>query len=156
MITVFGFLGESDDAPSLCVEVKFDGGPNGGNVSYTTCEGFSTNKLLAPNQVTKALCVQDQSWTFGDFFMGVILIGPCSTEPPPPNTDNVFMVERQLDGFSTYAGIPNNNTFAVNDIVNIDGDIECYEIIGTATVFDPTIYPLVISNCLGGGPPAGP
>ena len=155
MITVFGFLGEEEAATS-CVEVKFNGGPNGGFVSYTTCEGFSTNKLLAPNQVTKELCVQQGSWTFGDYFMGVTLIGPCSTEPPPPNTDNVFTVERQFDGFSTYAQMPSPNTYVVNDIVNIDSDPDCYEIIGTATVFYPTIYPMVISNCVGGGPPPAP
>lgn len=155
MITVFGFLGEEEPS-TACIEVKFDGGPNGGSVSYTTCEGLNASKLLAPNQLTKELCVQDQSWTFGDYFMGVVLIGPCSSDPPPPPNGNVFIVERQIDGFSTYANIPSPNTYAINDIVNVDGDIECYEILGTTTVFDPTIWPMVISNCLGGGPPAGP
>lgn len=158
MITVFGFLGD-DDVASACVEVKFDGGPNGGQVTYTLCEGIIVQKILAPNSLTKALCVQDQSWTFGDFFMSAQLIGPCDNDEEPPFSDNVFLVERTTDGFSTYAEIPANNTFGLGDTVNIDGDIECYEIMGFATVGDPTLFPMVISSCVpggGGGPPPPP
>lgn len=161
MITVFGFLGEDDDAASPCVEVKFDGGPNGGQVTYTLCENIIAQKILAPNQLTKALCVQDQSWTFGDFFMSAQLIGPCETDSEPPFGYNAFLVERVTDGFSTYAQLPTNNTFGVSDIVNIDNDIECYEIMGITTLNDPTIFPMVISSCVPGGgggppPPGGP
>ena len=78
---------------------------------------------------------------------------PCSSSGGGgPTTDNAFTIERTSDGFSTYAQL--NSSFAVNQIVNISNDFQCYEIMGTAVVSDPSIFPTITGLC-GGGPKGG-
>jgi len=146
MITVFGHLdGTGTSGP--CVSVIFQGGPNGGTVTYKLC-GNSKNStiILGVNQNSFQLCVENNSWTFSDFFMNAALQGACSSlGGGGPVTDNAFTIERTSDGFSTYAQF--NSSFAVNQIVRISNDITCYEIMGTAVVSDPSIFPTVTSLC---------
>lgn len=153
MITVFGHL-EEDLTTQPCVSVVFNGGPNGGNVTYTLC-GQTKNSILilGPRQNSFPLCVINNSWTFGDFFMTASLQGPCSSSGGGgPIPDNAFTIERTSDGFSTYAQL--NSSFAVNDIVNVSNDTNCYEIMATTVVSDPSIFPTVTGLC-GGGPKGG-
>jgi len=157
MITVFGDFDGGIILPSDCKEYKFDGGPNGGQVTYTICGGGTQSQILAPFQLSKALCVEDNSWLFSDFFMSAVFQQNCASSPPP-TSNNAFIIERQSDGFSTYTAIPNPNTYNIFDEVLVDNDPECYTIMNVATVSDPSIYPPIISGCFGGGegPPAGP
>jgi len=151
MITVFGHLdGTGTSGP--CVSVIFQGGPNGGTVTYKLCGGTKLSTLtLGANQNSFQLCVENNSWTFSDFFMSAALQGPCSSSSGGgPVTDNAFTIERTSDGFSTYAQL--NSSFAVNQIVDVSNDLECYEIMGTAVVSDPSIFPTVTSLC---GPYSG-
>lgn len=148
MITVFGHL-EEDLTSQPCVSVVFNGGPNGGNVTYTLCGQTKGNVLtLGPGQNSFQLCVINYSWTFSDFFMTASLQGPCSA-PLVTTPDNAFTIERTSDGFSTYAQY--NSSFAVNDIVNVTSDTSCYEIMATAVVSDPSIFPTISGFCSRGG-----
>ena len=152
MITVFGHLDGTGTSSSSCVSVVFQGGPNGGTVTYKLC-GYSKNSTitLGVNQNSFQLCVENNAWTFSDFFMNAALQGVCSSSSGGgPALNNAFTIERTSDGFSTYAQL--NSSFAVNQIVNISNDLTCYEIMGTAVVSDPSIFPTVTSLC---GPSGG-
>ena len=154
MITVFGHLDGTGTSGS-CVSVIFQGGPNGGSVTFTLCGGTKTSRLtLGVNQNSFQLCVENNSWTFSDFFMGAALQGTCSSSGGGGLvTDNAFTIERTSDGFSTYAQL--NSSFAVNQIVAVSNDLTCYEIMGTAVVSDPSIFPTVTSLCSSGGSGSG-
>ena len=153
MITVFGHLQE-DLTGSACVSVVFNGGPNGGSITYKLCGSTKNGTLtLGANQNSLQLCVINNSWTFGDYFMTASLQGPCSISGGGPTVDNAFTIERTSDGFSTYAQL--NSSFAVNQIVNISNDFQCYEIMATAVVSDPSIFPTITGLC-GGGSKGGP
>jgi hypothetical protein len=59
---------------------------------------------------------------------------------------NSFVVERNSDGFVTYAQI--NNSFGIGDQVYVSNDgTNCYTIGGTATLLDPSPYPTVTQTC---------
>ena len=64
MITVFGHLEEA--VVTGCVEVIFNGGPNGGSVTFFRC-GLtrSTTINLFPGEESLAFCVENNSWIFG-------------------------------------------------------------------------------------------
>lgn len=157
MITVFGHL-EGGKNNAACVNVTFNGGPNGGSVTFTLCDGKrSTRYLLRPNQNSPSFCVNNNSWTFSDFFMSVSLNSICFAgpgDPQDPEELNAFTVERTSDGFSTYAQL--NSNFSVNDIVTLSSNaLDCYEIMAKVNVFNPSIYPTVTQLCGGGGPNKG-
>ena len=153
MITVFGHL-DGTGTSSQCVSVIFQGGPNGGSVTFTLCGGTKLSTLtLGANQNSFQLCVENNSWTFSDFFMNAALQGTCSSSSGGgPTPDNAFTIERTSDGFSTYAQL--NSSFAVNQVVAVSNDLACYEIMGTAVVSDPSIFTTITGMC-GGGPNKG-
>lgn len=151
MITVFGHLDGTGTSSSSCVSVIFQGGPNGGTVTYKLCGNSKNSTItLGVNQNSFQLCVENNSWIFSDYFMNAALQGVCSSSGGGPALNNAFTIERTSDGFSTYAQL--NSSFSVNQIVNISNDLACYEIMGTAVVSDPSIFPTVTSLC---GPSGG-
>lgn len=154
MITVFGHLEEA--VVTGCVEVIFNGGPNGGSVTFFRC-GLtrSTTINLFPGEESLAFCVENNSWIFGDFFMTASLIGPCASAGAGTGGGtgpNAFAVERVSDGFSTYAQY--SSTWIVNDIVSLSNDTACYEIMSIQTVGEPQIFPTIAGSCIpdDGGP----
>jgi len=150
MITVFGHLQEQLTI-SPCISVVFNGGFFGGTVTYTICGGSKPSTLtLGANQNSFQLCVDNYAWTFSNNNMTAAIQGPCSSSGGGPVTDNAFTIERTSDGFSTYAQL--NSSFAVNQIVAVSNDLTCYEIMGTAVVSDPSIFPTVTGLC---GPSGG-
>lgn len=154
MITVFGHLQEQLTF-NPCVSVVFNGGFFGGSVTYKLCGSSKTSTLtLGANQNSFQLCLDNYSWTFSNTNMTASLQGPCSSGGGPV-TDNAFTIERNTDGYSTYAQY--NSSYVVNDIVNVSNDVECYEIMGTAVVSDPSIFPTITGLCgvSGGGPKGG-
>ena len=158
MITVFGHLEEA--VITGCAEVIFNGGPNGGSVTFFRCGLTRPNTInLFPNEDSLAFCVENNSWTFGDYFMTASLIGPCTAIAADDGSGtgggsgpNVFAVERVSDGFSTYAQY--SSTWIVNDTVSLSNDTACYEIMSIQTVTDPQIFPAIAGSCSssGGGP----
>lgn len=155
MITVFGHLQE-DLTSSTCVSVVFNGGPNGGSITYKLCGSAKNSTLtLGVNQNSFQLCVINNSWTFGDYYMTASLQGPCSSSGGGgPALNNAFTIERTSDGFSTYAQL--NSSFAVNQIVSVSNDTACYEIMAEAVVTDPSIFPTITGICGGGSKGGGP
>lgn len=154
MITVFGHLEKA--VVTGCVEVTFNGGPNGGSVTFFRC-GItrSTTINLLPSEESLAFCVENNSWTFTDYFMAVSLIGPCTAIAAGDGSGtgggsgpNAFAVERVSDGFSTYAQY--SSTWVVNDIVSLSNDTACYEIMSIQTVVDPQIFPTIAGSCIPG------
>jgi hypothetical protein len=80
MITVFGHLDGTGTSPSSCVSVIFQGGPNGGSVTFTLCGGTKTSTFsLGANQNSFQICVENNSWVFSDFFMTAAIQGVCSS-----------------------------------------------------------------------------
>ena len=60
--------------------------------------------------------------------------------------DNIFLVERQSDGYSTYAQLAQGYT--VNDLVTLSNDgSNCYEIMDIDYVLDPAIFPTITGSC---------
>lgn len=155
MITVFGHLDGTGTSSSSCVSVIFQGGPNGGSVTYTLCGTTKTSRItLGANQSYFQLCVENNSWLFSDFFMSAAIQGACSSSGSSVGSGpNAYTIERTSDGLSTYAQL--NSSFAVGQIVRVSGDIACYEIMGTATVSDPSIFPTVNSLCTSSGGSGG-
>lgn len=153
MITVFGHLQEQLTI-SPCISVIFNGGFFGGSVTYTLCGSSKTSTLtLGANQNSFQLCLNNYSWTFSNTNMTASLQGPCSSSGGGgPTPDNAFTIERTSDGFSTYAQL--NSSYTVNSIVTVSNGIACYEIMGTAVVNDPSIFPTITGIC-GGGPNKG-
>lgn len=152
MITVFGHLEE--EIATRCVDVTFNGGPNGGSITFFRC-GLtrSTTVNLFPGQDYAAGCLENNSWTFGDFFMTASLNGPCDgitfdggSGTGGGSGPNAFAVERVSDGFSTYAQY--SSTWIVNDIVSLSNDTACYEIMSIQTVGDPQIFPTITGACI--------
>ena len=86
---------------------------------------------------------------------------PAPVEPtpvpvtPPPVVDNVFAVERGSDGFSTY--VQYNGSYGVNDLVILSNDpTQCYEVMNTSYVVDPTIYGTITGTCTTPAPTPPP
>lgn len=69
-----------------------------------------------------------------------------TTTTLPP--DNVFVVERQSDGFATYVQLDSGYQVGNTDItVSTDGAV-CYDITGTAYVSNPTSFGTITGSCI--------
>ena len=70
----------------------------------------------------------------------------CEDAPTP---DNVFTVQRQSDSFTTYVQTNETNLVGDSDItISTDGS-NCYNITGSETVADATIYGEITGSCIG-------
>ena len=150
MITVFGHFESTTSA--RCVDVTFDGGRYGGNVTFTECGlARSTTIYLSPNEIYPAGCIYDD-FTFSNQSMLGILNGLCSSigsDIGGGSGPNAFAVERMSDGFSTYAQY--NSNWMVNDIVSLSNDGACYEIMSEQVVGEPSSWPQITGGCIPGG-----
>lgn len=163
MLTVFGHFEEGGSPEPLCVSVVFNAGPGspphflGGQVAYTLCDGTSVGPItFGPSQThVPEDCVINNSWQM----TSTVTVSLNSVNEPcggSSNPDNVFIVERQSDGFTTYAQL--NSNYSVNGQARLSNDaLQCYDITGTDYVGNPTIYDTLSSACSsgGGGPKGG-
>lgn len=148
MLTVFGHF-EEDSSGVVCVEAEASAGEFGGNVTYVPCLSTSSVTVLVKPFTSKLLgCINSES-VIADPNVTVTIIQPCGGSGGS-NLDNVYTVERQSDGFSTYAQL--NSSYSVNNQVRLSNDgLQCYDIMGTAYVGNPAIYDTITALCSGGG-----
>tara|TARA_Y100000289_G_scaffold36246_1_gene35739 strand:+ start:5043 stop:10022 length:4980 start_codon:yes stop_codon:yes gene_type:complete len=67
--------------------------------------------------------------------------------PGTTRPDNVFVVERQSDSFTTYVQLESGFTIGDTNItISTDGS-NCYDITGQASVLDPTVYGVITGSC---------
>jgi hypothetical protein len=74
-----------------------------------------------------------------------------TTQPPTTTTpapDNVFVVERQSDGFSTYVQLDSAYQVGNTDITISTDGANCYDINGTALVTSPSTYGTITGSCI--------
>ena len=155
MLTVFGNFEEA--SATVCVSVVFNAGPGGskglqGQVIYTLCDGTVVGPItFGPSQThVPTDCVIDNSWQNQMSSSVTVSLNPVNEPCGGSNLDNVYTVERQSDGFSTYAQL--NSSYSVNNQVRLSNDgLQCYDIMGTAYVGNPAIYDTITALCSGGG-----
>ncbi len=62
--------------------------------------------------------------------------------------DNVFVVERQSDGFATYVQLDSGYQVGNTDITISTDGATCYDIAGTALVTNPTSFGTITGSCI--------
>jgi len=76
--------------------------------------------------------------------------GTTTTLPPATTTvrpDNVFVMERQSDGFSTYVQLDQTHQVGDVNLTISTGGGDCYDIQGVASVPTPTNYGTITGTC---------
>ena len=161
MLTVFGNFEEASSG-GPCVTASASAGFFGGNVTYYPCgTSRSVTKLIKANTNIFLGCINAEDVT-SDPGVTVSILQPCisakagsgdGSGSDPEDPDNVFTVERVSDGFSTYAQF--NSNHAINDSVELDTEIGCFDIMGTANVVTPSNWPTITYICGVSPPPKG-